>query len=242
VSGGQHRPLILLALAACAPQPADRWPAVRDACALESAPSPWAVDAPSPLEPACAEALSAAVDVDGSLDEAAHEAVLRALWVVAATDLPPLSALEPDGFTSARLADRLRSDASALSLSDPPLQQLFFAELTAQCPLMRADPRSPEPGRLASHRSDACLLAPALFEQPVESVATVLVHEAWHGVGPGHVTCPDDPSLQCDRHLDGSYGTQAAWLALAADEATSPWAASRLESKAWEARARVVRP
>ena len=41
--------MILLALAACAPQPADRWPAVRDACALESAPSPWAVDAPSPF-------------------------------------------------------------------------------------------------------------------------------------------------------------------------------------------------
>lgn len=234
--------MIVLALAACAPQPVDGWPAVRDACALNAARSPWVVDAPSPLEPACADALSAAVAVDDSLDEADRDVVLGALWVVAATELPPLSALRPDGFTSARLVDQLRSDASALGLRDPPLQQLFFAELTAECSAMRADPRPPEPGRLASFRADACLLAPALFDQPVESVATVLVHEAWHGVGPGHITCPDDPSLQCDRHLDGSYGTQAAWLALAADRAPDPWAANRLESKAWGARARVLRP
>ncbi len=42
--------------------------------------------------------------------------------------------------------------------------------------------------------------------------ASFLMHEASHGVVPGHVPCEDDPDVTCDATVDGAYGVQAWWL------------------------------
>lgn len=218
---------------ACAPAP-ERAEAVLAACE-----APEALQAVR--EPGCAEALSDDFGVaEGGWAEAngvGREDALAALLSLARAPLGSAEDLAIGGFvhpTWRGWLGRPRAEEAGR-----PLAHLVYER--AAHDVDRVEPVREAEGAFLARWSEGTV-GVAVFAAPAtpDELAAILLHEARHASGPGHVACADDPErVACDAGFHGSFGFQAAWWGMQVPWLTDPYEAARAEAFAWESAAHV---
>lgn len=213
-------------LVGCRPAALPAWLDARQRCGLGIGEHPVdAVVEGAPvleLGPACAEELGDQLSLDwqsfgteaGGLDEAplALVALLHGAHLLVAADLGEVGTLLESPYAPewARQALARQADRGGLSRRDPA-GALLWDHLRQELREIRYEPELRDYGAAYQRGSMVLGEVESFEDQPPLWLASVLMHEASHGVGPAHGPCPDRDDDACDPDLQGVYGAQA-WM------------------------------
>ncbi len=211
-------PLVFL-ITACQPPAIEPWHEARQACELAEGEHPvdTVIDGRPALDlsPECSLHLGELLGVDRESFEAAPlslEALLHGAHLLVAADFGEVGQLLASPHASTWARQHLARQAERGGLSDrAPASALLLAHVRSELREIRFVPDL-EQYAAAYDRGRMVLGEVQSHEdQPPLWMASVLMHEASHGVGPEHGACRDRPDEACDADLDGVYGAQA-WM------------------------------
>lgn len=211
---------------ACQSPALETWHQARLACALEDGEHP--VDAvidgePTlDLSPRCSRHLGELMRVDWDSFGAAPDrpeadplslrALLHGAHLLVAADFGEVGELLASPHSSDWAADHLSRQAERGALSDrAPASALLLDHVRSELRQIRYEPELERYG--AAYQRGRMILGEVerFEEQPPLWMASALMHEASHAVGPDHIACRERLDEACDPDMGGVYGAQA-WM------------------------------